>query len=117
VKYQLKIDLISNKVYYRKNINRQFKEFQTNQDIALFKDSMKISRIKEISKLISGNVEECQYHNEYGYFKIELVKLIRNDEIYGETFLINAPYECRDANDQVLVKAYYDLIIALVNKK
>jgi hypothetical protein len=106
VKHQLKIDLESNKVYYRKNLKRKFKEFQTTQNISLFKASLKIERVKEISKLISVNDEECLYHNEYGYYKIELLKLNREDEIYGEMFIINTPYECKDENDQILVRLY-----------
>lgn len=113
---QLKIDLNSNKVYFRKKCNRKFKEFQTKQDLSLLSDSTTISRIKEISKSTAVNDEECTFHNEYGYFKIELIQLNLQDEIYGEIFLINNPYECMNENDKVLVRAYYNLIIALLNE-
>lgn len=116
VKEQLKIDLKHNKVFYRKNLRRKFKEVQTIQNISLFNDSIKMARLKEISKLISKNNDECLYHNEYGYFKIEVIKLNREDEIYGEIFLINQPYNCKDENDQGMVRVYYDLIKALFNR-
>ena len=116
IEKQLLVDLDSNKVYYRKNQNRKFKEFQTTLNISLFTDSLKIARVKEISKLFSVNDGGCLYHNEYGYFKIEFLKLDGQDEIYGEAFLINQPYECRDEIDRSLVYAYCDLIIDLFNE-
>lgn len=110
---QLKVDLENNKIYYRKKLYRNFKELHTNINYSLFSDSLKIERVRQISKLISENDEECVYHNEYGYFKIELIKLDRENEIYGEIFLLNVPYKCQDENDQILVRTYYYLIIEL----
>lgn len=110
---QLEIDLNNHKIYYRKHANRKFKEIKTDLTGSLFLDSVKMERIKQISKSITKDSELCRYQNEYGYFRIELLKFCREDQIYGESFLINQPYECQNETDQTLVREYYQLITQL----
>lgn len=113
IKEQLEINPETNTIYYRKNIHRKFTKIKTDLSISLFSDSIKMDRVKQISKSIAGDSEECRYHNEYGYFRIELLKFSGEDQIYSEHFLINQPYECQNESDQVIVRTYYNLITSL----
>lgn len=116
VKSQLLIDTETSNVYYRKNPKRKFKLIQTTIDVELLSDSITVNRLKEISiSTIDFKSEMCRYHNEYGYYKIELLTMVdQRDEIYGESFLINHAYECLDPNDLILVRTYRELILNLL---
>jgi len=106
----------TNFVDYHKKPNKKYKRHQTNLDLSLFSDSSKMERIKQISKSYDGEGEpECRYHNEYRYYKIEQLFLDGDgeDEVYGELFLINTPYECQNEEDKILVSTYLELIQAL----
>jgi hypothetical protein len=116
IKRQVEIDLSCNKVYRRKKANRKFKEFKSSTDISLFKDSLKIERLRDISKSLARSSEECLYHNEYGYYRIELLTFNEEDLVYGETFLINRPYECLDQRDLIVVSEFFQLITSLFNE-
>lgn len=116
IEKQALIDLENNKLYFRKNNKRPFREFQTTQLTSPFADSLNLSRIKAISQSCAGNSPLCTYHNEYGCYRIELILLDNKEEVYTESFLINNPYECLDKTDQSLVRAYLELIQELLNQ-
>lgn len=113
VKQQILIELDSNKVYQRKKINGKYKLLETKNDITIFSDITKINKLKNYSAHIADEQYAGLYHNEYGYFKIEFIKLNYQDEIYSEAFLINQPYKTKDDEERKLINEYYELIISL----
>ena len=116
VKEQILIKLNNNKVYKRKKVNAKYKLIDTKKDVSIFSDSLKLAKIKNLS-LQSGNQYSGLYHNEYGYFKIELIKLNFQDEIYGESFLINQPYNTQEKEEHELINEYVNLVKSLFAEK